>query len=82
MAILHPPIEVIIRMKVPPTAGERTLLALLENLDDRFEIYYQPYLNGDRPDVILINKEAGIIIFEVKDWDLDHYHLNNRGDCP
>ena len=79
MAILHPPIEVI-RMKVLPTEGERTLLTSLQNLDDRFEIYYQPYLNGDRPDVILINREAGILIFEVKDWDLDHYHLNDSGD--
>jgi hypothetical protein len=80
MAIIHPPIEVINRMKVPPTPGERTLLTLLETLDDRFEIYFQPYLNGDRPDFILINKEAGILIFEVKDWNLDSYYLNNRGD--
>ena len=80
MAILYPPIEVINRMKVPPTQGEKTLLTLLETLDDRFEIYFQPYLNGDRPDVILINKEAGILIFEVKDWNLNHYYLNNRCD--
>ncbi len=71
MASIYPSFEVIKRLKVQPTAGEKKLLKLLYNsLDDRFGIYFQPYLGGDRPDIILLNKEAGVLIFEVKDWDI------------
>ncbi|RYX80811.1 hypothetical protein EON73_05175, partial [bacterium] len=47
MAILNPSIEVINRQKVKPTEGESALLNfLLDTLDDTYEIYFQPYLNG------------------------------------
>jgi hypothetical protein len=35
-----------------------------------WEIYRQPYVNGKRPDLALLNPEVGLGIFEVKDWDL------------
>jgi hypothetical protein len=44
MAILSPTIEVIKRQKVQPTEGEWTLLNfLLDNLDNTYEIYFQPF---------------------------------------
>ena len=39
-------------------------------------MYIQPHLNGLRPDFVLLNPNAGIAVFEVKDWDLtalDYY---------
>ena len=28
-------------------------------------IYFQPYLRGDRPDIILLNEEAGLLILKI-----------------
>jgi len=79
MAILSPTIEVIKRQKVQPTEGEWTLLNfLLDNLDDTYEIYYQPYLNGDNPDFAIMRKGSGVLLIEVKDWNLNHYYVDER----
>jgi len=77
MAILEPEIEVIKRQKVKPTLGEWKLLNfLLENLDNTYEIFYQPFLNGDNPDFAIMRKGSGVLIIEVKDWVLDHYYCD------
>lgn len=79
MAILSPTIEVIKRQKVQPTEGEWTLLNfLLDNLDDTYEIYYQPYLNGDNPDFAIMRKGSGVLLIEVKDWNLNHYYVDEK----
>ena len=79
MAILSPTIEVIKRQKVQPTEGEWALLNfLLENLDDKYEIYYQPYLNGDNPDFAIMRKGSGVLLIEVKDWNLNHYYVDEK----
>ncbi len=79
MAIFYPSREDINKLKVPPTDGERTLLYTLEGiLDDSYEVYYNPYLNGDRPDVIIMREGHGVMIIEVKDWNLDNYELDGR----
>ena len=81
MARLYPDIENIDRLTVPPTDGERHLLVVLSStLDDTYEVYFNPYLDGDRPDVIVLKPGCGALIIEVKDWNLDHYKvdINNR----
>lgn len=79
MAIFYPTLEEIQNFKVLPTDGERTLLEFLRNvLDDSFEVYFNPYLNGDRPDVIIMRKDYGVLIIEVKDWELSNFKLNER----
>lgn len=79
MAKLIPSIDHILKMKVPPTDGELTLLRFLDsNLDDSFEVYFNPYMNGDRPDIVIVRKRHGVLIIEVKDWDLDAYRLDER----
>lgn len=79
MAKLFPSIAKILMMKVPPTEGELTLLRFLESyLDDSFEVYFNPYMNGDRPDIVIVRKRHGVLIIEVKDWDLDAYRLDER----
>ncbi|MCF2494283.1 nuclease-related domain-containing DEAD/DEAH box helicase [Dyadobacter chenhuakuii] len=79
MAILSPTIEVIKRQKVQPTEGEWTLLNfLMGQLDDTYEIYYQPYLNGDNPDFAIMRKGSGVLLVEVKDWNLKHYYIDEN----
>lgn len=79
MAIFYPSIEKINKFKVQPTEGERTLLNFLEStLDDSFEVYFNPFLNGDRPDVLIMRKNYGVMIIEVKDWNLYNFQLNEK----
>ena len=79
MATFYPSLENIARFKVPPTDGERTLLDCLGRvLDDSYEVYFNPYLNGDRPDVLIMRKGNGVLIIEVKDWNLDNFALNEK----
>lgn len=81
MAKLFPDLENIDRLTVPPTDGERHLLMLLSStLDETCEVYFNPYLDGDRPDVIVIKPGCGALVIEVKDWNLAHYEvdINNR----
>ena len=64
-----------------PTDGEYSMLRfLVDNLDDSYEIYFQPSLNGDRPDIIIMRRGSGAFIIEVKDWVLDHYYCDGRGN--
>ena len=79
MAQLIPSIETILRFKVKPTDGELTLLRHLEKtLDDSYEVFFNPYLNGDRPDIIILRKGHGVLIIEVKDWILSHHYIDER----
>lgn len=79
MAKFIPSIEKIKQFTVQPTEGEWTLLRFLEQtLDDSFEVYFNPFLNGDRPDVVIMRREGGVMIIEVKDWDLDLYKLDEK----
>lgn len=79
MATLYPTWEQIDRINPQPTPGERKLLNFLYNeLDDSFEIYFQPYLNGDMPDIIIMRRGYGVWIIEVKDWNLDSYYIKSE----
>lgn len=69
---VEPPLAELHRLPTPLTAGERAVLDLLHSrLDVSWEIYIQPFLNGLRPDFVLLNPRNGIVVLEVKDWDLD-----------
>lgn len=79
MAIFYPDVETIKKFRVPPTEGEWSLLHFLsEILDDSYEVFFNPYLNGDRPDVLIMRKGNGVMIIEVKDWNLDNFALNDK----
>jgi hypothetical protein len=72
---IYPDWEQISNYRTPLTDGELTLAKFLDkNLPDTWEIYIQPYLNGDKPDVAILNPSIGVVIFEVKDWKLANYH--------
>ncbi len=79
MAKVFPTFENIERLKVQPTKGEMFLLKYLEkNFSDDVEVYFQPFLQGDRPDIILLQKNVGLTIIEVKDWNLDKYKIDEN----
>jgi len=80
MARLFPNFEIIMNRKPLPTEGELTLLNfLVNNYDDSYEIFFQPFLNGDLPDIVLMREGGGVMIFEVKDWDLSNYYVDEKG---
>ena len=81
MAVCFPSLEEINSFRVPLTPGERHLLNfLLSHLADNYEVYVQPFLNGDRPDFVVVRPDAGVLIIEVKDWHLEHYKNPTGGD--
>lgn len=81
VAHIHPSWNTINKLRVQPEEGERYLLEYLQqHLDDTFEIFFNPYLDGDRPDFIILKKGYGAVVIEVKDWNLYHYSVmgNNK----
>ncbi len=79
MAKLYPDIEIIKSHRLKPEPGEIFLLQFLnDNFDDSYEVFFQPFLNGDRPDVIIMRQGYGVMIIEVKDWKLKNYHLDGK----
>ncbi|MBB1077964.1 NERD domain-containing protein [Rhodoferax sp. 4810] len=81
MAVIYPDIENIQRLKVSPTPGEWCLINYLKkHLDDTYEVFFNPYLDGDRPDIIILKEYCSAFIIEVKDWDLKSYEVteNNK----
>jgi len=81
MARLYPEIDVINRLRVKPTEGELHILRILASeLDDAYKIYFNPYLDGDRPDVVIVKENVGIFLIEVKDWELKHYSLSIKNE--
>jgi hypothetical protein len=60
----------------PLTKGETDLARYLdEHLPAGWEIFVRPYMNGDRPDIVIMNRDHGLMIFEVKDWSPGHYSV-------
>ncbi len=79
MVNLIPSYDKILSLKVKPEEGELHLLKFLDSeLDDSFEVYFNPYMNGDRPDIVVMKEGQGILIIEVKDYDLNSYELDER----
>lgn len=79
MAILFPSLDIAKRSKQKPTEGEIFLLEYLESkFGDEVEVYFQPCFNGDRPDIVLMSPGKGVIVIEVKDWNLDLYSIDKH----
>lgn len=57
----------------PRTNGEQYLLNFFSN-SSRFNgwmVFEQPHVNSMKPDFVLLHPQRGIIIIEVKDWNLN-----------
>ena len=60
MAQIHPDFYTIQHLHQPATEGELILLDFLQkNLNMEFEIYYHPFINGDRPNIVILKKGCG-----------------------
>ena len=70
--LIDPPRSAFDRLPNRLTDGERQVIDLFDrDLDAAWEMYVQPHLNGLRPDLVLLNPDVGIAVFEIKDWDLN-----------
>ena len=55
------------------TDGENRFLNLFKN-NERFDgwtVFEQPHINGKKPDFVLTHQRKGVVIVEVKDWNLE-----------
>ncbi len=76
---IYPKWEDIENLKDPLTEGELYFAKYLDDhLPNEWEIYIQPYLNGDRPDVVILHPKVGLMVFEVKDWNLKIYSTEEK----
>lgn len=76
---IFPTWEHINSFKTPLTPGELRLAQFLDQtLPIGWEIFVQPFLNGDRPDLAILNPKVGLMIFEVKDWQPGLYHTREK----
>lgn len=79
MVKFFPARQEIANMTPPPTEGEQFLLDFLaeylDGLGGEFEVFFQAHWDGKFPDVVVMRKNHGILIIEVKDWNLNSYQL-------
>jgi hypothetical protein len=69
---VSPPVSEFDRLRTKLTDGELRVFHFFdEHLDEDWRIYIQPHMNGLEPDFVLLNPNAGIAVFEVKDWRLN-----------
>ncbi|WP_404973979.1 UvrD-helicase domain-containing protein [Vibrio campbellii] len=74
MAKIYPSWSNIERLTVKPTEGELYLLKKIdESLDESYEVFFNAFLDGDRPDIVIVKRGYGAIIIEVKDWSINNY---------
>ncbi len=88
MSRMFPTWDEINSFHAPLTEGERALLVYLDKhlpKDLTYDakkpleeyrgwlIFCQPFLNGSRPDIIIFHPFVGLMIYEVKDWQLSNY---------
>jgi len=53
------------------TSGERRLLSILKRLPGNVTCYYEPLVDNRLPDFVLIFPTLGVLLIEVKGWNLE-----------
>lgn len=72
-ATASPPREEWPSLRPELTGGELRLASFVDDhLPPVWEIYVQPFLNGVRPDVVVLHPHVGIAVSEVRDWSVHH----------
>ncbi len=68
MARFYPSFQELGKLAIQPSKAEWTLLCFFKaNLDFRYEVFFHPEIGADRPDIIVMRKFRGIMIFSVCD---------------
>lgn len=67
--------------RVSRTDGEKKLLEIFQSSQwlSGWTILEQPYINGLHPDFVLIHPRKGVVIVEVKDWNLTDTQRYSEG---
>ena len=63
------------------TEGERQTYHFLEAVakpDNRFVCWYLPDVQGKEPDFLLFSGKTGLVVLEVKDWNLIEVKSSTR----
>ena len=80
--VIHPALTEHDRLREKLTPGEKKVLDFFnEHLPVDWEIYMRHYMNGLRPDFVLLNPQRGIAVFEIRDWNFDverYYSQKNK----
>lgn len=65
----------------PRTNGEQYLLNIFSSSPrfDGWMVFEQPHINSMKPDFIILHPQRGIVIIEVKDWNLNSNVYINGG---
>ena len=68
--VINPPRGELGKLRRPVSDGMMKVLDIFDaQLPRKWEIYVRPHLNGLRPDIVLINPDVGIAVFDVDDGD-------------
>ncbi|SDE45980.1 Type III restriction enzyme, res subunit [Paenibacillus sp. UNCCL117] len=63
------------------TAGERILFQTLRDyLPSDYIVYYEPEIQGRRPDFVVIGPDLGLVVLEVKDYTRNTLHEINQDE--
>lgn len=69
---IYPSWEEIEKFQDPLTEGEKAFVSYLDdNLGDGWKIFVKPYLNNTRPDIVIVNPQVGVMIYTVKEGNLE-----------
>lgn len=80
MALFYPNLKEIEKLRQKPTQGELHALNTLKDLSNDYEVYFQSFINGNNPDIIVMREDYGVLIIEVKDWKLRNYNIDKDND--
>ncbi len=78
MAELIPSLEEIKNRNKEFINIEKILKKLKDELGNDYKVYYKPFLNGDRPDIIILKENLGILIISLIDWRLKDYSIKKE----
>jgi hypothetical protein len=82
MAKVFPSLEQIRKFTPAAEPGELALIEFLaRELDDTYEVFFQPMMDGDKPDAVILREGCGVAIIEVKDWNLSSYQFTKECLC-
>ncbi len=63
------------------TSGERLFFETLKrHLPDDYIVYYEPEIQGRRPDFVIIGPDLGLVVLEVKDYTKHTLHQINHDE--
>jgi hypothetical protein len=79
MAKLYPSHDIINLLHGTIPSHEQKLLDFLKHsLNDEFEIYYRPTLNGDKPPVVILRKDFGALLINIFDYPLNDFYIKDK----